>query len=97
MTKIYNGLSYAYDLLVQFTKELPLVLEHNTHYKVTLAFTRNGDLDWANGGIECLARMSILSSTEFDMSLHQELSGKKLKYADPELDKSCVPAWSRPL
>jgi glycyl-tRNA synthetase len=33
----------------------------------------------------------IHSRTDFDLSSHQELSGKKLQYFDPELDESYVP------
>ena len=33
----------------------------------------------------------IHSRTDFDLSAHQELSGKKLQYFDPELDKNYVP------
>ncbi len=33
----------------------------------------------------------IHSRTDFDLSSHQDLSGKKLQYFDPELDKSYVP------
>lgn len=33
----------------------------------------------------------IHSRTDFDLGRHQELSGKKLQYFDPELDKSYVP------
>lgn len=33
----------------------------------------------------------IHSRTDFDLSQHQELSGKKLQYFDPELNKSYVP------
>lgn len=34
----------------------------------------------------------IHSRTDFDLSQHQEFSGKKLQYFDPELNKSYVPA-----
>ena len=33
----------------------------------------------------------IHSRTDFDLSAHQELSGKKLQYFDPETNKSFVP------
>jgi len=33
----------------------------------------------------------IHSRTDFDLGAHQELSGKKLQYFDPELDKNYVP------
>ncbi len=33
----------------------------------------------------------IHSRTDFDLKAHQELSGKKLQYFDPELDKNYVP------
>ena len=33
----------------------------------------------------------IHSRTDFDLNSHQELSGKKLQYFDPELDKNYVP------
>ncbi|MEL6988253.1 MAG: glycine--tRNA ligase, partial [Bacteroidota bacterium] len=33
----------------------------------------------------------IHSRTDFDLSSHQELSGKKIQYYDPELEKSYVP------
>ncbi len=33
----------------------------------------------------------IHSRTDFDLSSHQELSGKKMQYFDPELDKNYVP------
>ena len=33
----------------------------------------------------------IHSRTDFDLGAHQELSGKKLQYFDPEMDKSYVP------
>jgi glycyl-tRNA synthetase len=33
----------------------------------------------------------IHSRTDFDLSQHQEFSGKKIQYYDPELDKSYVP------
>jgi len=33
----------------------------------------------------------IHSRTDFDLSQHQKLSGKKLQYFDPEIDKSYIP------
>lgn len=85
--------NYWKDTRIKWHKALGLGAEnYRTHDHLKTAHYANAALDIEfNFPFGFKELEGIHSRTDFDLSQHQDLSGKKLQYFDPELNESYVP------